>query len=251
MINQVRFSKDIKYFKKGFMEHWDVEDYHDPDKPAFFAGMYSHSDLNALHRHKGFKVVWLTGTDRRHAKQVMSIPNVVFCMDDLYKEWFIENVGRLPERYKEVRLPIKNYNVHKPTVLGKNVYCYIGNNRGGGKFSEQTLMEIESKSRHPFIYGIRGHTMHELIDKFYNESFINIKLNPFAGTTSAYELAFMGRPSVSNMSGDWYLKWETVDDIVETIENESKKIGTMPECLVPDNHFVGDEWKQINYWKCN
>ncbi len=248
MIKQVYVSGGVKFFRQGFKDRWGMGDYNNIRKPAIFIGMYNNTDIEVLKRHKGFKVVWLTGVDRGNAQQVMSVPGVVFCLSKIGLDWFKETMGGVPDQYKVVRLPIKDYSGFEPVPLGKNVYCYVGKGNNKGKFREELIREIAAKSRHPFLFGIQGQSIHRIKKQYYTQSFINIKLNPFAGTTSAYELAHMGRRSVCNRADLWYINWQDVDHVVDIIEEESKKIGMMPECLVPDDHFVGEEWLNVNFW---
>ncbi len=240
-------SRGVKLFEKGLQERWQLQRYHDIRQPALFVGMYNESDIEVLRKHKGFKVVWLTGADRRNVEQVLAVPDVVFCLSDIGLQWLKRKVTKMPP-YRIARIPIKDYSAFKPVKLGENVYCYVGKGNNKGKFEEKLLREIAAKSRHPFIYGIQGQPITEVQTKYYAQSFINIKLNPFAGTTTAYEMAFMGRRSVSNMNEEWYLNWQTADDVVRLIEQESKLIGVTPNALVPDGHFVGEEWKQTEFW---
>jgi hypothetical protein len=43
-----------------------------------------------------------------------------------------------------------------------------------------------------------------------------------------------------------FIYYETIDDIVKIINEESKKIGTIQPSI--NAHNVGDEWLNLNFW---
>ncbi len=248
-ITQVRFSGGVKFFKQDFMQCWRLRDYHDRTKPALFVGMYKDTDIEALRRHKGFKVVWLTGADKKNASRIIDDPNTIFKVDDQWLQWMMMNVKRVPAHYKKVRLAIKDYSAFKPTALGNKVYCYVGKGHNSGKFEEHLIRQIAAKSGFEFLYGIQGQSMDRMISRYYSECFVSLRLNPLAGGTTATELAMMGRRSISNRDEPWYIRWDTVDDVVEKIKYESQLIGITPKSFISDDYFVGEEWKQVQFWK--
>ena len=248
-IQQARVSGGVKNFKKGFLDRWGLKEYKNSNAPTIFVGMYNDKDIAALRAHKGFKLVWLTGADKRNAAHIMDDPKTVFKVDEAWLEWMKQNTGRLPKRFKSVRLAIKDYSMFKPMPLGDKVYCYIGKGHNTGKFMDKELRQVAARSGFEFFWGVQGQTIERMIDKYYSQCFINLRLNPLAGGTTATELAYMGRRSVSNRPEGWYLNWETVDDVVRLIEEESKKIGTTPPSFIPDDYFVGREWLETEFWK--
>ena len=69
------------YFKEGMKERWNLFEYHDPNAPAVFLGLYEPRDIQTFITHKGPKLLYFAGADfhennlllqKRHGDQVNS-----------------------------------------------------------------------------------------------------------------------------------------------------------------------------------
>jgi hypothetical protein len=107
------------------------------------------------------------------------------------------------------------------------------------------MRKVQKRIPYEIIYGLQGHGIRELKRDYYDRSFVNLRLNPFAAGLTADEMAHMGRFSVSNRPEMWYINWQTVDDIVRIINEQAKSIGQT--CHIPMNYE--QNWQQIKFWE--
>ena len=69
--------------------------------------------------------------------------------------------------------------------------------------------------------------------------------------TTVREMGLMGRKTITIRKKRHYnyhciINCDSIDDIIETINEESKKIGTIQSSI--NSHTVGDEWLNLEYW---
>ena len=84
---------------------------------------------------------------------------------------------------------------------------------------------------------------------FYDKSFININLSVYNGLQSMIELAYMGRKTIANFHRHFecVINYKDDDHILELIEKESKKIGTIQPSI--NVHTANDDWLNVDWWK--
>jgi hypothetical protein len=237
MIEQCRFSECVKFFKDGFKELWDLSDYHDINKPCYFVGVYNAEDVKEINRHKGLCVV-------SHPSYIRDI-FYDLKKDIVYKQ-SINTPEKLFEKYKtkRVNVPIKDYTVFKPSVLGEGIYWYMGNNSVRDYYGFELYEKIRKNIKHRIIIGLQGNEINYVEKEYYDKCFINIKPNIYAGGCSSVEMGKKGRFSISKNIGNAHLD---IDEIFIHIEKESNRIGTMPVDLLPEINNNPD-WKNINTW---
>ena len=249
MIEQVRFSKSVKFFQNGFINRWGVRTYSDTGAPTLFLGLYNDSDVDAINNHRGIKVLW-------HPGSVKSM------FTDVDSEGLIVIVGKgvdfdIPDRYDKrvIDVPIKDfiqikdYSPYTPVPLGGKVYAYLGRDTKSSKtvMGYELVKYLDALLPFDFIYGYQGHSEGFVRDVYYRESFINIKPNLTGGTTTAIEMAYMGRKTISNALAPFILNYTNTDDICALITEEASRIGQMPEPLITDD-FVFNDWQNLKYW---
>lgn len=248
MIKQSHISGAIKFFRKDFNAHWGMVNYHSPKQSAIFLGAYNELDLQRINAHQGFKVVVLAGADLRNLNKLIPSRNLVLRTDATHTRYFKQHAHRRFQ-WKNADIAFKDYSQFQPCELGDKVYCYVGGPGRVKHFRIDTIKAVEAKSRFQFIYGMFPNTIETMIEEYYKPSFINLRINTFAGHTTSLEMAHMGRRSVSNRIGEpWYLNYAGVDDIVALIEKESTKIGTIQPSQIPATYFAGPEWKDEAFW---
>ena len=102
---------------------------------------------------------------------------------------------------------------------------------------------------------LRGDDLKYLKENFYDKSFLNLNLSRGTGLSTAIELGLMGRktifkPTMQNniqrLELPIFIHYNTIDDIIEIINQESKKIGTIQPAI--QSHNVGKEWLHLNFW---
>jgi hypothetical protein len=83
---------------------------------------------------------------------------------------------------------------------------------------------------------------------FYNHSFVNIKMVESGGWTTATEMAYMGRKTISNSKAPFCVDFQDNEHLRELIIKEAEKIGTVQPSCVGDFFDTGEEWKRVNFW---
>ena len=246
MIKQVRFSKSVKFFKPGFCKYWDVVDYHDVNAPCLFVGVYNMDDVAVLNAHKGLKIIWQTGSIKSCFSKVSPVNAVVKLKSVDKKEY--ESIKKV-FKTKEAYFPIKDFSgFTKPVPLGNKIYCYLGHKKGRAVMGGALIDEIKKYVPFEIIEGYLGHDMEYVKEHYYNHCFVNIKPNVSGGFTTATELAYMGRWTISNANAPFCKPYDTILDIVKLIFEESEKIGTIQPSCVGDLFDTGKEWKNEEFW---
>ena len=255
IIQQCRFSKAITLFQSGFLKKWGLIDYWDKNLPCIFVGMYNNEDIMAVKRHTGFKIILFTGRDLHNASAFEDDINIPFVSDMLF---YKEKLQQLTKRdfSKFIAIPIKDYSDFKSCPLGDKIYVYMGsNNEDTKQYLQPDKIDVLIKyfGREKFIIGNLGHTIQEVRDNYYKNSFINLQIVPAAGFTTMIEMGFMGRRSLTQLSDiPFGLKYKTMDDVIRLIKKEKKLIGsTNQEVSDAATKYLecSGEWKNINYWK--
>lgn len=246
LINQVRVANEVIFFAKDLMRKWNISPYTDINKPCLFFGVYSENDVKVIKNHKGLKIVWFTNHDTKN------LINHFIGVDDLVVNY---TAGlSIPEgvKYKKTSIAIKDFSSFTPTPLGDKIYCYIGNGHIGNKHGYPIVKEIEKLVNFEIIYGKLGNSLDYIKENYYNKSFININITESgrSGLTTLTEMGFMGRYSISNTKDDFpcVIRYNNIEDIVNIINLESKKIGTSQPSLLENHFYNSNEWKNIDFW---
>jgi predicted O-methyltransferase YrrM len=247
-IEQVHVSPTINFFKKKFIEKYDLLEYNDPEKPALFFGLYD--CVNLIDNHKGLKILLpSTPTD---IPKIKNFENTFFICSDNYI---------LPQgaKRKNITPEIKDYSGFKPNILGDKVYLYSGF-KNGWNLSNDIIQEIQKKIDYEIITTTHLHLkdyydIDYLKTNYYDKSFINLNLTNGHGLSTVIEMGLMGRKTIikknekngiQRIDFPNFIYYQTIDDIINLISEESKKIGTIQEQI--NAHNVGDEWLDLNFW---
>jgi len=248
-ITQVHISNHVKFFAKQFCELWGLREYDNVNDPALFLGCYDHREIEIIKAHRGFKLVMPTGegsvfpfTAEDNVKLID--PGNLITGKDEFK--------RLPV----IHVPLKDYRTFKPVPLGDKIYCYQGRGTDGckKKYNYSLLKELmQELGEDKFIIGYQGHSMEDVIEKFYKPSFINLQLNAGAGFTSTLEMAHMGRWSICNVAAPFCYSYKNIEDIIKHIKYDRVTVGIfVNEFLNYDaTEFLNysDNWLNTEYWQ--
>lgn len=244
MVKQVRFSESVKFFEQGFLNRWNLDSYYNIHEPCFFAGVYDSNDIKIINTHKGFKVIWNTGRIRDIFTMIN--PENVIVMDS-----GVIDHSSIKGKYKikKASIQIKDFSMFKPGVLGDKIYCYLGDTASKEIMGFSFMEKLKMKTPFDIIYGFLGNNIEFVKEQYYDKCFVNIKPNVIGGITTAAELAYMGRMTISNTKTPFCINYK--NDILDIITKESKKIGTLQSSMIGDFYNIGDEWKQVKFWYGN
>lgn len=248
-IRQVRASKGVRRFKQGLMDRWKLKDYHDIYAPCYFFNLNDDKDIDAVRKHKGFKLIhFVNARGDQFIDKLKGIPDLVIKGNPYLTK---------TEGHKikwDVTFEIKDYSMFKPNVLGNKIYCYIGKGRVGER-GWDIAKELQKKINFEIIYGIQRSNskcagLKFLKENYYDNCFLNLNLEKSGGggRTTITELGLMGRKTIFNTKfcRDSIIPYTNMDDIIDIINKESKKIGTIQKAMNP--HNTGEEWLNVDFW---
>jgi len=251
MIINVRYSAAVSFFAEGFTRRWNLQPY-DANKPALFFGCYSYDDISAVLSHRHPKIVMLLGADMPNLYHLSHDKNVIFASDKRYNLNIFAAAG---VRYIDKVIPLKFFSNFNLSPRGTKIYCYINQNtpahihKHGAGYLQQLIEHFGADN---LILGTHGKTESQVIEHYYRPAFINLQLNPFAGFTSAIEMAHMGRRSVSNSPAPFSIPFSNIDDIIQIIKNEKLNLPDGQAGMINEPDLIGDylhhssDWLQYN-----
>jgi predicted O-methyltransferase YrrM len=248
-IEQVCLPQEINFFKENLIKRYNLLEYNDIEKPTLFFGLRNQGSL--IDNHKGLKL--LLPSSPIDIPKIKNYENVIFICSDKYE---------LPPNIKRKSLTpeIKDYNIFTPTPLGDKIYLYSGFQNGWNLKNNNLINEIQKRINYEIITTSHSdltnyYDINYLKTNYYDKSFINLNLTNFHGLATTIELGLMGRKtiiknininSIQRIDFPNFIYYETIDDIVEIINEESKKIGTIQPSI--NAHNVGDEWLDLSFW---
>lgn len=255
-IRQGYIAPHMEHFKKDFLELWGLREYDNPNEPCVFADLQKDETREMMINHNSIAIAMWGGGDTGenvadHVKGYSHIKHPVY---GAYRLFLIE----MGIDHKSKCVAWKNYDSFQPVPLGDKIYCYLGDDTEfkqtyyGAKYLPK-LIEVFGKDR--FIFAVRGNTIEWVRDNYYTDSFINIRMNPWAGATTMWEMGCMGRKSIANFTDNapCALSFKSIDDVIDLIKEEEKKIGTI-QYEVSDKtkaflDYRNDDWLWTEYWK--
>lgn len=247
-IKQAFVAQSITFFKNNFLEYYNLAEYNDPDEPAVFFGAAESSSL--INIHKGYKII--LPCRPMDTPSLNNYDKTIFICSDNYI--LPNNVIR-----KSLTPKIKNYDIFEPNKLGDKIYFYSGFH-GGYSLYHYWIEEIQKKINYEIIttnhyYLTDYFDIKYLKLNYYDQCFLNLNFTEGFGFATAIELGLMGRKTIFNnpfsnnfqrMEFPNFIEYKDFDDIINIINEESKKIGTIQEPI--DAHNVGDEWLDLEFW---
>ena len=243
-ITQCNVAPTVTFFKKGIMDRYNFSEYTDINEPTFFFGVQYAENIQLINNHKGLKFVYPISPGDETCVYALDTKNL-FLFDGPFID---KNVNAIR---KKVEIEFKDYSMFTPNPLGDKIYSYM---RDVSEFGYGILNEIQRKINFEIMYGGMGvHTktflpIHELKEKYYDKTFLNINLSGKVGFTTVRELGLMGRKTIMNSSYNFpsEINYTSIDNIIELINQESKKIGTIQPSMNP--HVTNDDWLYLDFW---
>ena len=249
MITQAYISRRIRSrYQEGFLKLWDLKPYNSEHEPTIFIGMYDDVEFRQIKNHKGFKVLLQTGSRdyNQNDKYIQMLTPTTHFVDVFYCHF------PRAAKVKNVRIPMKDFSDFKPNVLGDKIYVYLCNERLKERYGYKIVQKITRAVKREILiaYYTKGVDYKKL---YYDRCFVNLNLSPSGcgGFTTAYELGYMGRKSLTNSTAGYpmFEQFGCLDDLIDKINIESKKIGTIQPSLMDGFHTFDNSWKNINFWQ--
>lgn len=256
---QTWFSPAIPFFKEDFMKRWEQEEYYDPNKPAVFVGLYSSEDKKKFLEHKSYKILYFAGVD------FCDVNLQLVANSDLSKticigygaDWLYPILDKYGIPYcRDTKILLKDYSQFTPTTLGENIYVYKGlhGNRADHYKWNQVVKPLQEVFGEDRIIYTQFLPLNELHEKYYNDCFIYVRPQPLGGGTAMFELGHMGRKTITQQHSSFStcLNYENLEDIINLIMEESKKIGTLQPQVAEKLKLMFDhegKWLKFNNYE--
>lgn len=260
-IEQMYLSVNFYKYKEEMTIHktYNLKNYYDPNKPAFFYGIVKDEDIQAVLNHKSKKyIIWAGGDidilyhmnkNTPYSKTRWEILKKIQNMDEVYyipfSIYMINDMINLFYKYKYVPFfGCPNINDFVPQPLGDKIYYYTYPDYQKNIYGEKLVEQI-IKKRPDFKFLKLTHNRtylnnkeycdnnnistceksNELIQK-YKECFVGLRLTNHDGiANSVLELGLLGIKSIYNdILCPTSLNYENIDDIINHIDNEMKNI---------------------------
>ena len=245
----------------------NFEKFSDKNKPCIFYGIYSENDIKLLESITSYKIIIWTGGDINidHKKivvrnKVLSNLKRILNVKDVYHIAISNSISnkldKLGIKYRVVPFMPIDLNKFMPVKKGKSIYVYVGD--GSEVYGRKLYTEIYKrlKNDYSFIFAANPVAKNGMfknleipdivyIDKnniqnIYSECFIGFRFTTHDGlSASVQELGCMGIKSISNLDTpstinynkildrDYINDIEAIDDVINKINNEYKKIETI------------------------
>lgn len=256
--NQTYVSEVLEpVFGQDFRNRWNLTNYNEQYshnipkefRPCVFLGLYTEQDIKVWNQHKSYKILYFGGNDIDDFKLNL-VKNTPFVMCIGYgSDWLYSIFDRYKLRYTTSRISLKKFGEEfRPCPLGEKIYVYKGihgNRENYFNWNEIINPLIEIYGSEKFLFTSHKN-LNELIEDFYKKSFIYIKPNPRGGSRTMIELGLMGRKTITNEHSNFpnTIPYNSIDDIVKAIDEESKKIGT----VVDMSNEINSVFLQDNSW---
>lgn len=232
-IKQGYVSKSVADFP--FLETLGIEPYYDSSEPCLFIGCYTQKDIDVITNHNSTKVLHWMGQDAINAVfygRYLDLAGV-------HQIAFHPKILSVLEPYMEVtKIPAWTVGEWTVSPLGENVIAYCPPSA-----LDYHKWEIILKLREIGINVVlsdgsvpQDEWMQGPGDKFYDQSYIGLVLNGFAGgANTIMQLGLKGRPVVTNVLDlPHCVPFKNFNDIVNAIANGRKSIGQNPEKLASE-----------------
>ena len=245
LIEQVSFGSSMSFFKEGLKNRWNLTEDYNPYKPCLFFEVGGNE--TRINNHKSFKLIFPVN-DRCALRLKDILPS-----QDL---WVIERPCiPVPHFLNKFRgeFEIKDYSMFQPVPLGDKIYAYTGQPSRRSQFRYDLIQDIQARIDKEIIIGEHYNVRHylninSLYNNFYKKCFLNLNFSEEAGLTSVIELASMGIKTITNNKSQWacMIPWKDIDCIIQTIFQESEKIGSTQEPI--NIHSINDCWQNVDFW---
>ena len=206
---------------------------YDIKKPVLFFGMYSFNDFNKLIKHRGEKYVLWAGSDTDNNIELsVSILNNISKLINVkhlaLSKIIFNNLLTFNIKSSIVEINLVDTKLFKPVKKHGNkrnkIFIYNGFTKGQedkyGKDIYQQVMNILSS--YEYILSNELNLSYEKMPEIYEQCFIGLRLTKIDGNANmVQELEAMKIPCINNTT-TYGLKWKTVDDIINIINNIKK-----------------------------
>lgn len=224
---QIYVSNTIKHVKKQIIKKFNLVEYNDIHKPAFFFGVYNVDDLQVINKHKSNKYVIFGGSDLDytlfHTKTIIpklikhNIDKYYIISDNLYQRAISlgfdkKNLVNINLDLTQDTIPLKFY--------GKKIFIYDGCFKTGQMYRKELAQNIIDNLSIKFdvIFSSNLSLDYTQMNDIYKQCFIGIRLTEKDGNANTVlEMRNLGIPVIYNGGGVNAISYNDNDDIKNKI----------------------------------
>ena len=254
-IKQVYVSSVVGSFRSRINTKYNLSNYSNKNEPSVFFGCYPKNISTILAHNSLAIVVWRGGDGRRLKKtpelyvDILKRKNIkhIAISSFLEEDLAVHNVPF-------IFLPICHVplNQFQSVELGNKIYIYNYKRRCslyGQNIIDKVLSSLPDIEILPTKWG--QHPL-ENMQSIYQQCFIGLRPIKHDGlSNTVIELGLAGRRCIYNGSLPNAIHWKSVDDIVNSIREEYKKVGTKNEMIakeVLDYITISDDWLYTEFY---
>jgi len=252
-INRCKLNNDQSIFK-SLLKRYDLKRYKystDKNKPCVFYGLYA-TDIDKFQRHKSLIVLVWRGTDATHKDRVKLAKKKTNVKHIAISSFVQQDLDAFSIKYKKIPITSTDISSFHPCAIGDEIYVYVPKKRREF-FGSHIIDELKSKCKFKInVVESSGQYSREELKKVYERCFIGLRLTPHDGLPNqVVEMGLMGRKNIYNGDTPNAISWKNVDDILDTIDRESKNVGLV-DCdtasAMRNYVTVSDFWLDTGYW---
>jgi len=251
MLN-IEQKKTFKYFLKKY----SLKKYDNYNKPSVF---FSSWNFRSIREHNSFGLVIWRGSDIiKMGKRLKTIKKMKNIYHVAISSFIANDLDKYGIKYKFIPIVGVNLKYFKPSLMGNEIYTYVpdtNSNKYYNRYGMENIKKIEKKCKYRIkITSPNQYNRKDLV-KIYDKCFCGLRMTKHDGLPSqVIEMGVMGRKSFYNGNIPGAIKWNEndIDKILEGIEKEAQKIGTIDlEYSKRIEKFidVGSEWLDTGYWE--
>lgn len=253
-LKQIYISPSLDFFKSKIFKYYDfLSPYYTNTEPAIFFGIYDrYIDKSIILNHNNIGIICWGGSDiynktiyDKEFLEILKTKTNIFHValsKDISDILSINNIKHIRHIFSFIEKSL-----FKPIKLGNCIYVYSG--KSDSTYNNPILQYIKNKyTKYEYIDSQHLNTEYELMPSIYSKCFIGIRLTSFDGNANTVqELGLMGINCIHNGDYPNSINWtlNNIDNIIDIIEEESKKIGSV-------NHNLADKcYQYINNYDLN
>lgn len=206
-----------------FRTRYGLREYFDSIRPLIIFGMYRIEDLSIYMNHKSDVILVWQGSDAKKLTEEWAyLLKSREAKHYSISHWIKESLDAhgIESELKPISATVAKIN---PVKKGDSVYFYSSDEslESAEHYGEHMIEEIKQRTGFNFIRGAYGVHPKECMPMIYSQCFINLRLTTYDGSPNTnLEMGLMGIPSIFNGDIPGSIKWESVDDICESIKKE-------------------------------
>jgi len=222
-VEQIRVSRNVKFFAGRMQHKFKLRPYDDPTKPVIMYGVYNTDDYEFFKNFEQPMIVLWRGTDAQvvnegKAKIILSKPCRHYAVSRQVQK-SLERFGIMSE--------VKAITSTDPSIKcqprGEYVYCYISSNVNvmRSKYKYGWLRYLQRKLPYKFIFTTIRQYPEDKLMKIYRKCFVGVRLLGHDGmSNSILEMGLMGRRTISNSGLPHTIPWKELKDVKKSIIKE-------------------------------